>query len=283
MVPGMTYERDAIDAAFQAAKQNSNPLPDAVMLQESDATGMTHSSSHDAAGRAAQVQDGPDPSDEIFVDQAGRPLGPRALVTRRKILEATVGLLSEKPMREMRVIDIARRIGSSPATFYQYFKDVEDVVLYLASQMKESTPGLVQLIEGDWRGREGHARGREIANAVIEHWEKYAPVLRARNNASDEGHKALPEARMAAMIPRIDAFKAAIERAHEQAGDVTEPDLNSEWDGGSVDPLVGATACTSAIERLAMYHGWIVEMGGTREELVDTTATMLQSLLTARR
>ena len=224
-----------------------------------------------------EVPDPADPADRVLVDQAGRPLGPRALQTRRRILEATGELLSQKPMRDMRVIDIARRIGSSPATFYQYFKDVEDVVLYLSSQMKEATPELVELIDGDWTGRSGHARGCAIANLVIDHWEKYAPVLRARNNASDEGNMALREERMAAMLPLIEAFQRAIEKY--QASHPPRPD-DGEWHGGGASPLVGATALTSAIERLAMYHAWIEEQGGTRQELVETTATMLQAVVT---
>ena len=234
-----------------------------------------------SASASSQACDRPDPSDEVLVDQAGRPLGPRALQTRRKILEATVSLLSEKPMRDMRVIDIARQIGSSPATFYQYFKDVEDVVLHLSSQMKESTPELVELISGDWTGRAGHERGCKISILVIDHWKKYAPVLRARNNASDEGNMLLRAERMAAMIPLVDAFKAAIKRSHANSEPV--PGDSGEWQGGHVDPLVGATALSSCLERLAMYHEWIEEMGGCHRELVETTATLMQSMLTSRR
>ncbi len=254
-------------------------LAESALLREPDASGATGS----AADRANEPADRPDPSDEVLVDQAGRPLGPRALRTRRKILEATVGLLAEKPMRDMRVIDIARRIGSSPATFYQYFKDVEDVVLHLAGQMKESTPELVELIAGDWEGRAGHERGRKIANLVIEHWEKYAPVLRARNNASDEGNLPLRAERMAAMMPLVEAFRLAIVRAQTAADRAPISRDADEWDVGSIDPLVGATAITSCLERLSMYHGWIGELGGSREAIVETTASLMQSLLTPRR
>jgi AcrR family transcriptional regulator len=277
--PASLVSPTSSDAAGVAHEQEFNNSPDAALLRESDAPGMHESDPL----RTAQDPDVPDPSDEVLVDQAGRALGPRALQTRRKILDATVQLLSEKPMRNMRVIDIARQIGSSPATFYQYFKDVEDVVLHLAGQMKEATPQLVELIAGDWDGRAGHERGRKIAHLVIDHWEKYAPVLRARNNASDEGNMLLREERMSAMLPLVEAFTQAIARAHEKEGDVAEPDATSEWSGGRVDPLVGGTALSSCVERLAMYHGWISELGGSREDLVETMATLMQSMLTSRR
>lgn len=267
------------------SKPDASPVPELASNDNPGASsegGLLDGSNPGQPTQRPNVEPGmSEPSDQNLVDQAGRPLGPRALLTRRNILEATVVLLSEKPMRDMRVIDIARRIGSSPATFYQYFKDVEDVVLHLAIQMKESTPELVVMIDGDWTGREGHERGRQISNMVIDHWEKYAPVLRARNNASDEGHKQLREARMGALLPLVDAFREAIVRA--QSKDEPSSESDGGWTGGRVDPLVGATALSSCLERLSMYHGWIEDLGGSREELVETTATLLQGILTSRR
>ena len=271
----MTHTPFDSDAA-RAATQNSPQLPSAVFARTADAPGM-----NEVAPEVSR-QDQPDPSDEVLVDQAGRPLGPRALQTRRKILEAAVSLLAEKPMRDMRVIDIARQIGSSPATFYQYFKDVEDVVLHLAGQAKEATPIMVDLIGGDWEGEAGFERGKKISNLVIDHWEKFAPVLRARNNASDEGNAALREERMAAMVPLVDAFRAALERSQAKAAEAVDPQ-DGVWRGGPVDPLVAATALSSCLERTAMYHGWIEDMGSSREQLVETTAALLQGMLAVRR
>ncbi len=266
-------QRPSDSDAARAAKQNSPQISSAVFASTADHTGMCE------VGPEASRDDQSDPCDEVLVDKAGRPLGPRALRTRRNILEAAVGLLAEKPMRDMRVIDIARQIGSSPATFYQYFKDVEDVVLHLAGQAKEATPLMVELIAGDWEGEAGFERGKKLSNLVIDHWEKYAAVLRARNNASDEGNAALREERMAAMIPLVDAFRAAIERSQAKAPDPQD----GVWRGGPIDPLVGATALSSCLERTAMYHSWIEDMGSSREQLVETTAAFLQGMLAIRR
>lgn len=244
-----------------------------VLVGTADAPHMTD-------GLESSAGDPADPADEVLVDQAGRPLGPRALRTRRRILEAAVELLDEKPMRDMRVIDIARSIGSSPATFYQYFKDVEDVVLHLAAQAKEATPLLVELIEGDWEGEEGFERGKRISNTVIDHWEKFAPVLRARNNASDEGNLALREERMAAMMPLVEAFTAAVVRQREKAIERGEIPADAV---STADPLCTGTALASCLERMSMYHGWIEDMGSSRDRLVETTATILQTMVTSTR
>ncbi len=220
-------------------------------------------------------------------DQGGRPLGPRAQNTRVRILDATVVLLGEKPMRELRVIDIARRIGSSPATFYQYFKDVEDVVLHLASHVSEFTPEIVELVQGDWTGRQGHERGRKLAHVVISHWDRYAPILRVRNNACDEGDAAFRELRMSTMMPLVHAFAEIIE-ASQQGANATPPEASSaegegEWQGGRLYPMMAAVALASVLERLSMYHVSIEELAGTREQLIETLATLLQSLLTSKR
>lgn len=233
----------------------------------------------------------PDQEEVALCDQGGRPLGPRAQHTRVRILDATVELLGQKPMRDLRVIDIARRIGSSPATFYQYFKDVEDVVLHLASRVSEFTPELVELVQGDWTGRAGHERGRQLAEVVIGHWDRYAPILRVRNNACDEGDIAFRELRMSAMLPLVHAFEEIIERSQKlaatgaasEAAALGDEAMEAPWQGGSLHPMMGAVALASVLERLAMYHVSIEELGGTREQLIETLATLLQSMLTSKR
>ncbi len=233
------------------------------------------------------------PTESSLCDQGGRPLGPRAQNTRVRILDATVVLLGEKPMRDLRVIDIARRIGSSPATFYQYFKDVEDVVLHLASHVSEFTPEIVELISGDWSGRAGHARARSLAEIVISHWDRYAPILRVRNNACDEGDAEFRELRMSAMMPLVRAFAEIIEASQQRAAasaanpataaSVVDEPSSDEWQGGRLHPMMAAVALASVLERLSMYHVSIEELAGTREQLIETLATLLQSMLTSKR
>jgi|JI10StandDraft_1071094.scaffolds.fasta_scaffold307479_1 AcrR family transcriptional regulator len=229
----------------------------------------------------------PEQQGVALCDQGGRPLGPRAQNTRVRILDATVVLLGEKPMRELRVIDIARRIGSSPATFYQYFKDVEDVVLHLASHVSEFTPEIVELVQGDWTGRQGHERGRKLAHVVISHWDRYAPILRVRNNACDEGDVAFRELRMSTMMPLVHAFAEIIEASQRGANagpvEASGEAGDGEWQGGRLHPMMAAVALASVLERLSMYHVSIEELAGTREQLIETLATLLQSMLTSKR
>lgn len=221
------------------------------------------------------------PSDSSLVDQSGRVLGPRALKTRARILEATLELLDEKSMRDLRVIDIARRIGSSPATFYQYFKDVEDVVLELAARLHDGVPAMVEVIRGDWHGREGYERGRRLARLCLEHWSRYASILRVRNNAAEEGAEAFGAVRLQTLLPIVTALSEIIRQAHP----LPDPNLpDDEWQGGRLHPISAAFIVTGALEGMIQHQvkferRFEVEGEGT-DEIVDSVSSILQMLLT---
>lgn len=287
MIKHMTHTPSADSNSTSNSLREDSGVPEAVLAHEGGGSTVSSPSSKNSDranavrehANSASADEGSGASDETLVDQGGRPLGPRALQTRAKILEATVELLDQKPLRDLRVIDIARRIGSSPATFYQYFKDVEDVILHLALQVSEFTPEIVELIHGDWHGPEGHQRGRRVAEVVINHWDRFAPILRVRNNASDEGDQRFRDVRMDAMMPMVEAFSKMIADSQARARAAGEEAETI----GRVDPMYGAMALTSVLERLSMYHVSLEQMGGAREDLVETVGTLLQTLLTAKR
>ena len=222
---------------------------------------------------------------EVLVDQGGRPLGPRALQTRQRILDTTVALLSEKKLRDLRVIDIARRIGSSPATFYQYFKDVEDVVLHLAKEASKKTPEMVDLIMGDWEGEAGLERGRKLAELVMNHWDRYGAILLVRNHASEQGDERFTAVRIQAMMPMVQAFgqKIAANRKRDDEAPAGATGSMAPLPAGSIDPTAGATVLASMLERLSAFHENVEEIGTSRERILETAATLLQFTLTSSR
>ena len=65
----------------------------------------------------------------------GRRLGRRAQATRRKLLDATAELLQTRRLLDLTVVEVARRVGTSPASFYQYFQNVDEAVLALAAEI----------------------------------------------------------------------------------------------------------------------------------------------------
>jgi len=80
--------------------------------------------------------EGPPDIDLRAVD--GRLPGRRGLATRQRLLAATASLLETTGYRDLKVVEIAREAGTSPATFYQYFPDAESAVLVLAAELTEA-------------------------------------------------------------------------------------------------------------------------------------------------
>jgi AcrR family transcriptional regulator len=200
-----------------------------------------------------------------------RSLGPRARATRERLLRATEELLAERPLRAISVVEIARRVGTSPATFYQYFKDVDEAALRLAEEAAEEMPALLALIDGPWEGRAGLATARGVVDAFVGHWDAHRAVLRLRNLAAEEGERRFQRARRQALAPVLEHFAAQVEKARE-AGRVAR----------AVHPWAAAAALASILERLAAYHRELEALGVTREDLVETCARILQQTVTGR-
>jgi AcrR family transcriptional regulator len=205
------------------------------------------------------------------VDQTGRTLGPRALGTRQRLLDATRELLREKSVRDISVVDIARKTNTSPATFYQYFKDVTEATLRLAELAVEEVPGVVELIDGSWRGQKGLETARAIASAFFDHWDAHRAVLLVRNLAADEGDRRFQMVRRKALAPVIVHLARKIEESQQQGRIAAE-----------VHPYAGAAALASILERLAAYHKEIESFGATRDHLVETCARILFQTVTGR-
>jgi len=210
-------------------------------------------------------------SDAKLIDQSGRPLGPRAAQTRARLLDATEELLTERGLRELRVIDIARHIGSSAATFYQYFGDLEDAVVQLTERAADEMPEIVAEISGSWEGDAALPRARRIVDAFIRHWDRHRAALRVRNLASEEGDTRFMTARRRAVGPVIEALAEQVRRA--QATEAVHENLH---------PYAAAAACGAILERLAAYHSELEAFEVSREDLVESSARILTRTLTGR-
>ncbi len=200
---------------------------------------------------------------DIF-DSSGRVLGARARETRQRLLDETRQLLATTSLADLRVSEIARRAGTSPATFYQYFKDVEAAALNLAEEATGEMPAILELIRGEWRGDAGLNRARRVADAFVRHWDEHGATLRRRNAASDEGNAAFQAIRNRAMAPVILGLARSIERNRPEMAQTGE------------SPQAAAAALAAILERLAAYHRELQRLGVDREQLIETTARIVQ-------
>lgn len=119
----------------------------------------------------------------------GRMPGRRGRATRQRLLECTSEMLRSTSYRDLKVVDIAREAGTSPATFYQYFPDVESAILVLAELMvAEGAHRFAEIVaDTRWRGRGGYDGALALADEILGFWDQHRAVLRVVDLATDEG------------------------------------------------------------------------------------------------
>jgi AcrR family transcriptional regulator len=210
-------------------------------------------------------------SDALVTDTRatdGRALGRRGALTRQRLLDATAALLEDRGLRDLRVVDIARAVGTSPGTFYQYFRDVEESVLVLAHEVGENLAPVGELLARDWSGPERLALSRALVEAFVGYWDSYRPVLRTRNLAAQEGDPRFRAIRNESLRPLFEGL----------AGKVAEAQRDDRVDR-AMTPLATASALVAMMERMAEYHSDLEPLGVPRSDLVETTARIIDAVV----
>lgn len=141
---------------------------------------------------------------------AGRPIGPRGLKTRSHLLVCLKELLAEHGYHATRVIDVARRARTSPATFYEYFADVDAAVLELARPAaQEGSDGLIYAEIGSWWGGERRAAENTV-EAFFSFWQEHEVVLRVVGLRAAEGDSRFVELRRRVLCGLLGHLEYAI-------------------------------------------------------------------------
>jgi AcrR family transcriptional regulator len=209
-------------------------------------------------------------AEPIAID--GRRLGRRAQETRRKLLVATEELLATKGLRDLTVVEIARQVGTSPASFYQYFQNVDEAVLALSEEIGAELDHLGGLVEQPWRGRQGYEACRELVRQFIGYWDANRAVLRIRDLAAQEGDQRFREVRNLSLSMITDRLTDKIAES-QAAGRV----------GQEITPYAAASAMVAMMGRMAAYHRTLEPMGKfTPDDMVDTVAHIVFQTVTGR-
>lgn len=195
--------------------------------------------------------------DTVALD--GRPLGKRGALTRRRLLDATGRLLETNGLRDLRVVDIAREVGTSPATFYQYFRDVQESVLVLAEEVGEQAAPLRDLLEQPWRGENGLELSRGLVDGFLVYWDQHRAILRTRNLAAQEGDQRFRDVRNRSLEPLTEAIAAQVAASGVEG----------------LAPYAAAAALVAMMERMAAFHVDLEPYGVSRADVVETTARIL--------
>ncbi|RVU21360.1 TetR/AcrR family transcriptional regulator [Streptomyces antnestii] len=171
----------------------------------------------------------------------GRVAGRRGQATRQKLLECLGEMLSSSPYRDVKVIDVARKAGTSPATFYQYFPDVEGAVLEIAEQMAAEGAGLTQLLEGrSWVGKAGWQTAQELVDGFLEFWRKNDAILRVVDLGAAEGDKRFYKIRMKILNSVNNSLTDTVKEL--QAKGKVDKDVSPAAMAGSLVAMLAAVA-----------------------------------------
>lgn len=201
----------------------------------------------------------------------GRVIGARASQTRQRLLDATERLLVERGVLNLTVVDITRTVETSPATFYQYFTDVSEAIKALSEQTGEDLKEIVPLFEVPWDGADGHERAIEAAEAFIAYWQRHQAVLRIRGLRADEGDVEFRRLRRHSLIDLMNPITEQLQ-AGQKAGLVSE----------HLNPVAAASAIYAMLEKLAPWAEEFKDLGVSRDEVVDTIATVMRQTMTGK-
>jgi AcrR family transcriptional regulator len=207
----------------------------------------------------------------------GRFPGKRGLATRQKLLDSTAGLLTTTPWRSIRVIDIAKSAGTSPATFYQYFENVEKAMLVLADELVEGAGELAGLVDGDWSEPAGWETACNIVDGFMGYWERNRAVFRVVDLATAEGDLRFQSQRVRALNAVTESFARVIAATRSASRD-PETGVNASGD----DPMAIAATLVSMLAHVAA-HRYGYEFWGIRTaSMSDVEARVVHWAVTGR-
>ncbi len=190
----------------------------------------------------------------------GRIPGPRGLATRNRLIECTAAIVATTPYSDLRVTDVARAAGTSPATFYQYFVDLDAALLVLATQTTEIGAQLAGFIQNRrWRGKAGYAAARELVDGFLDFWQANLPVLRVVDLLTEEGDARFRQARVKMLNGITTALADAIASA--------KPDGQPP----AIAPMATASALVSMLAHVAAHREgmehWQIEVPQLQEAM----------------
>ncbi|NUU24491.1 MAG: TetR/AcrR family transcriptional regulator [Streptomycetaceae bacterium] len=190
----------------------------------------------------------------------GRVAGRRGQATRQKLLDCLREMLDTSPYRDVKVIDVARMAGTSPATFYQYFQDVESAILEIANDMAKDGQRLKALTEDQgWSGKGGYAAAEALVDGFLQFWQEYEPILRVVDLASAEGDKRFYKVRQSILTAVTTGLTEAIEEVHKgKTGDDIAPNAMA-------GTLVAMLAAVSGHQK--GFETWKIKMKDVRPAL----------------
>ena len=174
------------------------------------------------------------------------PLGKKGKETRSALMIATRGLLDLVSPLSLSAAAISKEAGTSPATFYVYFSDVEGILWAICDEIAEDTSELFP--EHDFL--RSYDRLAEDALAFVrgycDIWARHGPLLLYRNMEADRGNMRFNQLVLRIGLPILVGLTDRIVAAAPADEPVSRSEANAE-----------AVVFIGAIDRIAAaLHLW---------------------------
>ncbi|MEI7594055.1 MAG: TetR family transcriptional regulator [Actinomycetes bacterium] len=197
----------------------------------------------------------------------GRVPGRRGRATRQRLLDRTAQMLETSSYRDLKVVDIARDAGTSPATFYQYFPEVESAILVLAEAMAQEGSLLTAIVrDGNWKGRHGFDTATRLVDGFLAFWEDHRSVMRVVDLATVEGDQRFRNLRVRLLNEVVVALAEQIGSLQKSGRQPTD-----------LDPLAPAGVVVAMLAHVSS-HRYGFEFWGIRTD--DTRRSMARIVYT---
>ena len=219
-----------------------------------------------------RAKTGPVPDDDAS-RTSGRTAGRRGRATRERLLKCTAELLEKTSYRDLAVVDIADCAGTSPATFYQYFPDVQAAILALAGALTSEAAEVRSLIQNStWSGKGGPQSSLDLVDAFLALWERHRPVLRVVELATAEGDLRFQNVRTHFLNEITRALRDVIAEFKRKGRHPKE-----------LDAMAHAGVLVSMLAHVAA-HRYGFEFWGIRTDAIrDSSARLLHAGITGKR
>ncbi|MEO5839925.1 MAG: TetR family transcriptional regulator [Acidimicrobiales bacterium] len=200
------------------------------------------------------------------VVRSGRGVSRRGRDTRQRLLDGTRDLLDESSYRAVRVVDIARAAGTSPAAFYQYFPSVEAAVLALAESLADQGAAELRALVSNhrWDPAAVQQSSRALAHGFLDFWERNGALMTVIDHASLEGDQRFRQIR----TRLLNGVTLALEA-------VATASTND--DAREARALAGVL--TSMLSHVAAHRRGLEDWGIERRDLQATMARIIADVL----
>ena len=195
-------------------------------------------------------------------------LGKKAQETRRSLMQAARRLLDIVSPLGLTAAAISKEAGTSAATFYVYFNNVEDILWALCDAISEDTTNLFPSADFLRTPERLDEDAMAFVSGYGEIWARHGPLLLFRNLEADRGNRRFGLLVTRIALPILCELTDRIIEAAGPDGPVTRSDANAE-----------AVVLVAAIDRIAAAIQLYPEDSITPETLLRAEARVLARML----